>query len=141
MTIFNKLQARAIAVLDADPWIRDSISFLLQGAVSRLRTFDNVGDGLRAVETERFDVIICDYGMSGMDGIAFLIEAGRRQPDAYLILIAGYPVRQIADIAAREGIHECLQKPFTIEDFEKTLRGFFDRARPEAEQPESGTAE
>jgi DNA-binding NtrC family response regulator len=141
MTLFERLQTKTIALLDSDPWIRDSFSLLFQCAVCRLRVFDNVADGLRAVETERFDVIICDYGMPGMDGITILKQAGRRQPDAVRILVAAYPVGEIADIAASEGIDSCLQKPFTIEAFEKALRGVVDKARAEAGQPESGTAE
>lgn len=126
MTLYEKLRTKTIVLLDPDPWIRDSLSLLFQCEVCRFLAFDNVADGIRAVEAGRFDIIICDYGMPGMDGIAFLRHAARSQPHAVRILIAGYPVGEIADIAAREGIHDCLQKPFTLDALEKTLGGLVD---------------
>ncbi len=130
-----------IALVDPDPWIRDSLSLLFQCEVCRFLAFDNVADGIRAVETGRLDIIICDYGMPGIDGITFLREAGRFQPGAIRILIAGYPVGEIADIAALEGIDECLQKPFTLDALEKTLAGLIDRTPVGAGQPARGAAE
>jgi len=127
MTLYDKLRTKTIALLDPDPWIRDSLSLLFQCELCRFVTFDNVADGIRAVETGHFDIIICDYGVPGMDGITFLRQAGRFQPDAIRILIAGYPVGEIAEVAARAGIHDCLQKPFTLDSLERTLGGLVDR--------------
>lgn len=140
MTHFEKLGARTIALLDPDPWIRDSFSLFFECTDCRLRVFDNVADALRAVETERFDVIICDHGMPGVDGVAFLKEAGRLRPDAVRILVAGYPVDEVAEMAAREGIHNCLQKPFTVDAFERILRELVDGGGAEAGQPGRTTA-
>lgn len=121
MTLYEKLRTRKIALVDADPWIRDSLSLFFQCEVCRLLTFASVADGIRAVETGRFDIIICDYGLPGMDGVTFLKNAARIQPDSIRILIAGYPVGELAEIAARDGIHACLQKPFTLDAFERML--------------------
>lgn len=126
MTLYEKLHSKTIALLDPDPWIRGSLSFLFQCASCRLMAFDNVADGLRALETEHFDIIVCDHGMGDQGGIEFLRNAGRIQPGAVRILTAGYPLGEIAELAARAGIDGCLQKPFTLEGLEKTLGGLID---------------
>lgn len=127
MTLYEKIRTKTILLLDPDPWIRDSLTLLFQFEVCRFVTFDNVAEGMKAVENGRFDIIICDHGMPGMDGITFLSEAGHFQPDAIRILIAGYPVGEIAEVAARAGIHGCLRKPFTLEALENTLGVLIDR--------------
>lgn len=126
MTLYEKLRPKTIMLLDPDPWIRDSLTLLFRCEVCPFVTFDNVAEGMKAVETGRFDIIICDYEMPGMDGITFLREAGRFRPDAIRILIAGYPVGEIAEVAARTGIHGCLHKPFTLDALEKTLGRLVD---------------
>ncbi len=126
MTLYEKIRDKKIALLDPDPWIRGSLSLLFQCEACRLAEFDNVADGMRALRSEHFDVIICDYGVGDEGGIAFLRQAGRVQPGAVRILTAGYPLGDIADVAAREGIDGCLQKPFTLDALEKTLGGLID---------------
>jgi len=140
MTLYEKLRTNTILLLDADPWIRDSLTLLFQCEVCRFVTFDNVEEGMKAVETGRFDIIICDYGMPGMDGITFLGEAGRFQPAAIRILIAGYPDGEIAEVAARAGIHGCLHKPFTLDALEMTLGGLVDGSSAGAGQPAKSAA-
>ncbi len=128
MTLYEKIHSKTIALLDPDPWIRGSLSFLFQCESCRLAAFDNVGDGLRALETEHFDIIMCDYAMGDKNGIDFLTDAGRIQPGAVRILTAAYPLGEIAERAASAGIDGCLQKPFTLEGLEKTLGGLIDDA-------------
>lgn len=126
MTLYEKINSKTIALLDPDPWIRGSLSFLFQCESCRLSAFDNAVDGLRALETERFDIIMCDYGIGEQGGIEFLRQAGSMQPGAVRILTAGYPFGEIAELAARAGIDGCLLKPFTLEGLEKTLGGLID---------------
>ncbi len=126
MTLYERIHSKSIALLDPDPWIRGSLSFLFQCESCRLAAFDNIADGLLALQTQRFDIIMCDYAMGGEDGIAFLKQAGRIQPGAVRVLTGGYPLGEIAELAARAGIDGCLQKPFTLEGLERTLGGLID---------------
>jgi len=141
MTLYEKIRNKRIILLDPDPWIRGALSLLFQCESCRFTDFDNVTDGMQALQTERFDVIICDYGMGAEGGISFLKQAGRVQPGAVRILTAGYPLGDIADVAAREGIDGCLQKPFTLDALEKTLGALIADDSPGVPNPARAAAE
>ncbi len=126
MALYQNLRTKTIALVEPDPWIRDSLSLLSQCALCRLVAFDNAADGIRAVESGPFDVIICDHGLPGVDAIAFLEHAGRCQPAATRILIAGYPVGTLEEAATRAGVHACLQKPFSLDALERAVGGGAD---------------
>ncbi len=138
MTLYEKIRTKSIALVDPDPWITGSLSLLFQSESCRVKAFDNATDGLRALETERYDIIICDYRVGDQDGIVFLRRAGHVQPGAVRILTGGYPLGEIADIAEREGIDGCLQKPFTLEGLEKTLGGLIDDDSADDRKPTAG---
>ncbi len=141
MSLYEKIRKKKVILIDQDPWIRGSMLLLFQCESCQLAEFDNISDGMRALETERFDVIICDYGMGDEGGISFLKQAGRVQPGALRILTAGYPLGDIADDAAREGIDGCLQKPFTLDALEKTLGGLIDDDSTGVQEPRRAAAE
>lgn len=122
MRLAERFGNRMILVIDGDRWIRDSLSLLFECEGCRFMAFDNAADGLRAIAAERFDIIICDNGSPGIDGVDFLERAGKIRPEAIRILTAGYPIGEIAAVAARAGIHHCIPKPFTFDVLEKSLR-------------------
>ena len=139
-TLYEKIRKKSIVLLDQDPWIRGSLSLLFQCEACRFAEFDNVAEGMQALRNEQFDVIICDYGMGDEGGIAFLREAGHVQPGAVRILTAGYPLGDIAEAAASEGIDGCLQKPYTLDVLEKTLGGIIDDESAGVPDPRRATA-
>lgn len=139
MTERQSLATMTIVLVDADPWIRDSLSLYFARKVRRFAAFSNVSDGMRAVVNGPVDIVVCDYGMTGMDGLTFLRLAGACHPEAVRILTTGYPSGGLCEIAEREGILGCIQKPFTIEEFESTLAELLGATSAEGE-PLSGSA-
>ncbi len=74
-----------------------------------------VGDGLAAKEllaTRRFDVVISDIRMPGMDGMSLLKHVREGYPDTEVILITGYGTIESAVEAMKSGAFEYLLKPF-----------------------------
>jgi CheY-like chemotaxis protein len=77
-----------------------------------VRLVCNGYEALEALHTGRFDVILLDLMMPGMDGLTFLAERQRRQ------LAKGTPVLCVSAASAamleharRLGATECLEKP------------------------------
>lgn len=78
-----------------------------------------VSDGLAAVAAlaaERYDLLLTDIVMPGLDGIALALKASKDYPAMKILLMTGYSAeRQRAhNLAAL--VHRVLPKPFTLDD-------------------------
>ncbi len=58
------------------------------------------------------DLILLDYEMPGMDGIAALQEIKQNYPDMLVIMLTGNRNQSVAVQAYREGASEFIEKPF-----------------------------
>jgi CheY-like chemotaxis protein len=68
--------------------------------------------GLTALRAERFDLLVADFAMPGMNGAELVRAARALQPDLRVLIVSGY-----ADSAALEdvlGTARMLRKPFAI---------------------------
>ena len=69
--------------------------------------------GLELLETERFDVILSDFIMPELDGLAFLAKAREIQPEASRILLTGYADKESAIRSINEiGLYQYIEKPW-----------------------------
>src|SRR4051794_4861301 len=78
---------------------------------------------LDAISTRRFDVVVSDLGMPGVDGVAVLERAREQQPEAVRIVLSGGAERGAA-LAASRVAHRYIAKPFREDD----VRTAIDRA-------------
>ncbi|HUR62028.1 MAG TPA: response regulator [Candidatus Thermoplasmatota archaeon] len=76
-----------------------------------IRTAWDAADGLQALESEPFDVVLCDYRMPAMDGLRMLYEAARRRPEARRILMTAYSDPEVERQALQDsGVDYFLRK-------------------------------
>ena len=79
-----------------------------------------VVDGLRALETlhgDRFDLLITDIVMPGMDGIALALKVTKDWPDLGVLLMTGYAAERQRAHNLEDLIHKIIAKPFSLADF------------------------
>jgi signal transduction histidine kinase/ActR/RegA family two-component response regulator len=96
-----------------------------------------VGNGeeaLRALSTERFDVVLMDMQMPKMDGVQATehIRAGRVEgcpPDLPVIALTAHAIRGDRERFLAAGLDDYLPKPFDPEAVENILRQVFERRR------------
>lgn len=110
----------------------DDESRILDGLRRMLRGFRNEWDmafaeggeaALAAFDRQRFDVIVTDMRMPGMDGTTLLARVQERSPETVRIILSGYAEREAAARAALVA-HQFLSKPAAPD----TLREAIDRA-------------
>ena len=79
--------------------------------------------GVDVIGAQRFDVVVSDLSMPGVDGVDVLTRAREAQPDAVRIVLSG-GAEPGAALAAGRVAHRYLAKPFREDD----LRGAIERA-------------
>lgn len=84
---------------------------------------------LEALETERVDVVVADFMMPEMDGIAFLKEVRARKPQVSRILLTGYADVENAIRAINEaGLYYYMEKPWDNERLKLVIRNGVERS-------------
>jgi DNA-binding NtrC family response regulator len=110
-----------ILLIDDDEWIRDSMTLFFESEGCRLDALETAEEGVRALSQQKYDIIISDYKLAGMDGISFFREIQKTHPDTLKMLITAYGNQDLFSETARLGIGQCVAKPFTSETIVKAL--------------------
>jgi YesN/AraC family two-component response regulator len=85
-------------------------------------TVETAEEGLSLTKRQRFDIIITDYRLPGMDGLKFIERLPACQAKAFKILITAYGNQNIISKAEKLGIDDCIPKPFTSDIIEASLQ-------------------
>jgi signal transduction histidine kinase len=119
----------AVYVVDDDKLVTESLSRALEIETDWLvRPFNDGARALEAMPETPPDVVLSDFKMPGMDGIAFLRKVRAAQPDAVLILLTGYADKESAIRAINEiGIWQYVEKPWDLGDLLVKMRQGLER--------------
>lgn len=71
-------------------------------------------EALRSVSSEKFDAVILDLKMPGMDGIEVLRQMKLKQPELPVILYTGFGSVESSITAMRYGAMDFIEKPADI---------------------------
>jgi signal transduction histidine kinase len=119
----------SVYVVDDDPLVTDSLSRALQLETDwRVRAFNQGAQALEAMPSQPPDVVLSDFKMPHMDGIAFLGRVRAQHPDAVLLLLTGYADKESAIRAINEvGIWQYVEKPWDLGDLLVKIRQGLER--------------
>jgi len=121
MDIFSKLRNMKILLIDDDEWIRDSLSIFFEAEGCRIVSVETAEEGLEALRSQSYDIIITDYKLPGMDGIEFLKQIQTSQQSAKKIMITAYKSEAVIQEAKKAGVQHLIAKPFTSDTIEASL--------------------
>lgn len=80
-------------------------------------------EGVEAFSDKQFSVVLADYQMPGMDGIAFLEEVSRISPDTVRILVSGRADFNMAiEVINRVGLFNFIPKPWETYSLRDIIR-------------------
>jgi diguanylate cyclase (GGDEF)-like protein len=81
-----------------------------RGARVDYRRVDNAEDTAVALQSDSWDVIICDHNMPGFDSLAALEVLKQSGKDIPFILYSGHVSDQLGISAMRDGVHDYIHK-------------------------------
>ena len=109
----------SILVIDDDRAVLSTIKILLERAAHAVEAVDNSQAGLRLLETQRFDLLVVDIFMPGIDGFETMRLVHQSRPEMPVIVISGQQFSSASErkpdflyMATKLGAVSSLQKPF-----------------------------
>jgi FixJ family two-component response regulator len=121
-----------IYVVDDDAGVLGSLRFLLETDGFSVRTFRSGGAALSAPHSGEVDCYVIDYKMPDINGIELVAQLRRRGIDAPVVLITGYPDKNIAARAEAAGVKHVMRKPLLDDSLIKGIRGAIEEHRSTA---------
>ncbi len=116
--------ASIVLIVDDEEMIREVCTAML-GALD----FETVtaNDGEEAIRIfrergERINLVLLDYCMPGMDGIAVFTELRKIRPDIPVLLASGYSEEEVTERFKGLGLNGFIQKPFNLKRLEDEVK-------------------
>lgn len=120
-----------IVLVDDEEMVLTSLrSFLNLETKYRVKTFTSAAEALEFIKTNDFDLVISDYLMPEMDGIAFLAKVREIRPEVPRIILTGYADKENAIKAINDvGLFQYIEKPWDNDDLLIILRNGLERQK------------
>jgi len=110
-----------IMVIDDEKIVCDMTKMTLQQEGYAVETFLNAAPALERLKEEKFDVIITDYKMKGIDGMEVLKTVKNLYPDTKVIMITAFANLDAAIEALRADVHDFFPKPVKIKELKASV--------------------
>src|SRR5262245_55775378 len=118
-----------VLVVDDDAAHAEATAETLERSGFAVRTVTSGNDGLKAIETEPFDVVVTDLVMRDISGLDLLRRAKARWPDIEVIVMTGYPSYETAVEALDDGAYDYLDKPVNLQVLRAKLKKAVEKQR------------
>ena len=108
--------AASILVIDDEPQVRTVFEEALTGQGYSVDLAEDGTQAIEKVEGKRFDVVICDLKMPGIDGLETIRRIQAIHRDIQFIVITAHGTFESAIESLRVGAFDFLQKPVVLKD-------------------------
>lgn len=123
------MDKESILIVDDELEIREVLAKIVQSLEYECEVTENGQNALDLIRQDKFDLIISDIHMPGMDGLELLREAQRTNDDIPFIMITGYNKKYSFDDVIEAGANDFINKPFTINELKIKLNRIFKERR------------
>jgi two-component system nitrogen regulation response regulator NtrX len=117
-----------ILIIDDEKAIRNTLRDILQYEKMDVEEAADGAEGLKKVEKENFDLVLCDIKMPKMDGLEVLVKIQETRPDVPVVMISGHGTIDTAVEAIKKGAFDFISKPPDLNRLLITVRNALDRS-------------
>ena len=129
----------SILCVDDDPAVLSALRRTLRHEPYGVVTVSDATAVLDCLDRHPVNVVIADERMPRMTGSELLAEVHRRWPWMGLVILTGFPGRNVVIRGLEASVDFLLTKPWDDESLRKTIRRLVlevDRSRPGSDPPE-----
>lgn len=112
-----------ILMVDDEKAFTDNMAGLLTARGYRVHSVYDGKSAIEALEKERFDVVVLDLKMPGMDGITTLKELKKMDLFTETLILTGHGSMDTAVEAIKLGAYDYLTKPCGIDELVLKIEG------------------
>ena len=116
-----------ILVVDDNKSLRIAVSKMLSRLGYEVLSADSGENGLSIFLKNKFDVVLSDYEMPGMDGVAFACSVKKSSPRTQVVIMTGAG-RETVLARKTTAVDEVISKPFTLAEIDEMIQGLSGKA-------------
>jgi signal transduction histidine kinase len=125
-----------VLVIDDETNIRSTLAEFMALSGYEVDTAQDGRHGMDLLGGREYDLVLLDLRMPGMDGIAVTEWIRETHPDVPVIVMTGHATVESSIRALRLGAYDYVQKPFTLDEIERTIGNCLEKRRLEKRNTE-----
>ena len=110
-----------ILVVDDNNVLLIVVSKMLSLLGYEVSSADSGENGLNVFRKSNFDIVLSDYDMPGMDGVAFACSVKKCSPRTPVVIMTGSG-RESVFSRKSTAVDEVISKPFTLAEIDETIQ-------------------
>ncbi|MBU0681962.1 MAG: endopeptidase La [Proteobacteria bacterium] len=111
-----------VLVVDDEKVARRNMKHVLAKDGYEVTSVAGGAEALLLLESQRFDLIVTDLKMAGVDGMQLLEKAKAADPGVEVIMVSGFATTPAAVEAMKKGSYYFLTKPFQLDELRDMVR-------------------
>jgi two-component system nitrogen regulation response regulator NtrX len=117
-----------VLIIDDEKSIRNALRDILEYEKMQVEEANTGTEGLQKLEKEKYDLVLCDIKMPGIDGIEVLEKINEQGYSSPVVMISGHGTIETAVEAVKKGAFDFIAKPLDLNRLLVTVRNALDKS-------------
>jgi two-component system response regulator PilR (NtrC family) len=126
--------AAHLLIVDDERSMRELLEYMLTREGYTIALAENGRKAVEMVESNDYDLILCDIRLGDITGLEVLRAAKQKSPRTVVIMISAYATTETAVEAMNDGAFDYVPKPFDNEELKQTIANALERKTLDAER-------
>ena len=111
-----------IMIIDDEKIVGDMAKMALEKEGYLVETFVNAEPAMERLRAARFEIVVTDFKMKGIDGMEVLRRVKSLYPETKVIMITAFANMDTAIEALREDVYDFFPKPVKIKELKASIQ-------------------
>lgn len=111
-----------ILLVDDEDHLQEVLGLLLELDGHQVTTAFSGEQAIEHSKEGKFDLVITDFKMPGMNGMDVVRSIKKENPDTAVVMITGYPTEDTEKEAQKLGVDDYIAKPFHMDKMREVIR-------------------